>query len=199
MSDFTIDVHKAIRPCSIDSCEGTHFARGWCHKHYVRWRKHGDPLYSMREETIKERFFRKCPQAPWGDECVEWTGSKNSDGYGVFSFAGRSRIASRVSFELHHGEIPDGHVIRHKCDNPPCVNPNHLETGTDAENSKDSVDRLRHAYGERQGSSKLTAAQVKEIRRIGKAMTLKQMAAIYGVHFSTIGKIRREDSWKIVN
>lgn len=79
------------------------------------------------------------------DVCWEWTGSTGGrDGRGYFTLAGRKRLAYRVVYELIHGEIQDDTlVIRHKCDNPICCNPMHLELGTRGQNEKDKYKRDR--------------------------------------------------------
>ncbi|WP_419146536.1 HNH endonuclease signature motif containing protein [Pseudomonas nitroreducens] len=79
------------------------------------------------------------------DDCWEWTGSKDGHGYGTLSAGGGRppQKAHRIAFEMAHGPIPAGLVVRHKCDNPGCVNPNHLEVGTQKDNSADMVARGR--------------------------------------------------------
>ena len=76
--------------------------------------------------------------------CWEWNGARNSNGYGNLGLGGgRTGAAHRVSYEVHHGPIPDGMFVRHKCDNPPCINPDHLLIGTPRQNSGDMVKRRR--------------------------------------------------------
>lgn len=82
--------------------------------------------------------------------CIETTGTRRPDGYGVtqVTIGKGSRVviyAHRLAFERAWGiPIPPGMVVRHTCDNPPCVNPLHLQLGTHADNNRDQVERGRH-------------------------------------------------------
>ena len=78
------------------------------------------------------------------DECWEWQGSRRGDNYGQVYVAHKHRAAHRFSFFLAHRYYPP--VVRHKCDNRVCVNPHHLEGGTQTENMRDVVERGRHFY-----------------------------------------------------
>jgi hypothetical protein len=76
--------------------------------------------------------------------CVLWTGTKRTNGYARFANNGvRNQYGHRVAFEIFNGPIPKGKVVRHACDNPLCVNPGHLEIGTQADNMKDRFSRGR--------------------------------------------------------
>lgn len=77
------------------------------------------------------------------DECWIWTGTTDGYGYGVTSHFRQKIKAHRLSYEMRFGPIPPGLVVRHKCDNPCCVNPNHLELGTQKDNVRDAVSRGR--------------------------------------------------------
>jgi hypothetical protein len=86
------------------------------------------------------------PRTPTtADICWEWAGARNSDGYGK-SYAGSGyRMAHRVAWESSFGPIPDGLFVLHRCDNPPCVRPDHLFLGTNTDNVRDSVAKGRAA------------------------------------------------------
>ena len=76
--------------------------------------------------------------------CWPWQAGKFHKGYGAFAYAGhRPGYAHRFSYLLHHGEIPEGALVLHRCDNPPCVNPAHLRLGTARDNTRDSVAKGR--------------------------------------------------------
>jgi len=107
-------------------------------------------------ETIHARFWGSVdkngpyPQhVPELNNCWVWTASKTQkiNGYGVINFRGKRWTSSRVSWILHNGEIPPGMCVLHKCDNPACVNPDHLFVGTYLDNVKDMMRKGRHKMG----------------------------------------------------
>jgi len=121
--------------------------------------------YLMPRKTVRERFDAKYQEdAETG--CWEWQAAKHTSGYATFTINGKKVLAHRASYEMHKGVIPEGLMVRHKCDNRMCVNPEHLELGTHQQNMQDMTSRNRQAKGERQGSSRLTEAQVYEIHRL---------------------------------
>ena len=95
-----------------------------------------------------DRFWEKVAKT---DGCWNWTGYRNAAGYGLARCTGRHRKAHRVSFTIANGPIPDGMEVLHKCDNPACVNPSHLETGSHALNMGQMKTRGRAATGDRHG------------------------------------------------
>lgn len=137
--------------CSVEGCDNPPRPAGMCWKHYANKRRHGDPR-PRPDRTVNEVID------DWGWDvteagCWEWRGPKNTRGYGHLSVTRSGAVnkqVHRLMYERHHGPIPEGHVIRHKCDNPPCSNPDHLETGTHADNSRDMVERGRHVGGPNQ-------------------------------------------------
>jgi hypothetical protein len=93
----------------------------------------------------KCRFFAKVIKT---ESCWIWTSTKNRKGYGTIKWGPKDKKAHRVSYLIHKGDIPDGKIIMHSCDNPSCVNPDHLKIGTDQENISDCVSKDRNCKGE---------------------------------------------------
>lgn len=114
--------------------------------------------------TLEEKLLSK---AAWQGECLIWFGQKCPKGYGRLRIEGKQQRAHRLMYQLRHGPIADGLVVRHSCDNPSCINLDHLSLGTQLENVHDMLARGRanKVNGESHPSAKLTDSQVAEIRR----------------------------------
>jgi hypothetical protein len=99
--------------------------------------------------TVEERFLSFVEKS---DGCWIWRGTKYRTGYGQFRLNRRLWAAHRASYTLFVGQIPRGHVVRHKCDVPSCVNPDHLELGLYEDNLADMVarGRVKGGFGDRQ-------------------------------------------------
>ena len=124
---------------------------------------------------------RFAAKTQWHGGCLVWTARKNSDGYGIVTVRRRQWKAHRLAYTDAWGEIPTGMVVRHKCDNPACVNPSHLQLGTDADNAKDKAIRRRVPV-------KLSEDQVRLIR--SDARTMREIGNKYGVSASLICLIK---------
>jgi hypothetical protein len=145
-----------------------------------------------------ERFAARVPAVPTERGCLEWTGHRNKAGYGQFWLDGHNMTASRVAYEMNHGDIPEGMVVRHKCDNPPCVNPDHLEIGTPADNSRDKVERGRSLKGDVNPSASLTWCDVYAIREMyEEGWTGRRLAAEFGTSQSNVSRIVKHLTWQV--
>lgn len=146
-------------------------------------------------------FWKKIEKT---ESCWLWLGSKNRKGYGyVGDGHGKVVYAHRQMWNLTFGEIPKGLLVCHSCDNPTCVNPEHLWLGTNAENMADMVKKgrsltcgLPDAAGSKNPAAKLNETQVCEIRRTWNG-SHSAMGRLYGVSRRTINGIMNGASWKI--
>lgn len=145
-----------------------------------------------------ERFWSKTKRV--GD-CLEWQSSISNGGYGLFRMGPKKVSAHRLAYELTYGEIPEGMHICHRCDNPKCVEPEHLFAGTHSDNMRDMVTKGRHAVhdhrGEKSSTAKLTEDDVHCIRQLyQEGSTKTQLAKEFGVTDVNIHYIVTGKSWK---
>lgn len=153
--------------------------------------------------TIEERFNDKWVKDE-ETECWVWQGNKNGTGsgygYGRMWFGDMTKMAHRVAYELYNGPISDDEIVRHTCDNPPCVNPDYLKTGSMKDNMRDCINRDRIANGSNQGLSKLTEEDVLEIRHRynSTSESTYSLADNVGVTASAIQSIVTGKTWKHV-
>jgi hypothetical protein len=148
---------------------------------------------------ILKRFWSKVDiPDDYINECWLWTAGVNKGGYGRINIFGDMIKAHRFSFECYYGKIPKGKLIRHSCDTPPCVNPNHLLIGTHKDNLYDAIDRGRFdVFGEKNNNVVLTEEIVKNILielYEGNANCC-QLAKKYNVVPKTINCISRGITW----
>lgn len=122
--------------------------------------------------------------------CIEHTGYCNPGGYGCVTHKQKSYLAHRLAWIKVHGEIPDGLLVRHRCDNRKCINVDHLELGTHKDNSQDAVERGRWPSGSKNASAKLTDDIVAYVRRVyiprHKEYGGAALARLFGVDQSTM-------------
>jgi hypothetical protein len=163
---------------------------------------HNIPTPKPRVATVWERFWSKVDKS---NDCWVWTGCKNKKGYGVAGsgIIGGSKRAHRACWEYCNGKIPDGLGVLHKCDNPPCVNPEHLFLGTNQDNVDDrerkgrASNHLKGCAGEANGLAKLDEQEVIWIKRLlatGK-MSHRAIARIFSVTAANISGIARGKTW----
>jgi Autographiviridae endonuclease len=137
------------------------------------------------------------------DDCQEWDLGRTTDGYGHLRLNGGYAYAHRLVWEEVNGPIPVGLFVLHRCDNPPCINIDHLFLGTQEDNVRDMVTKGRArgkvAPGEQNGMAKLTNDVVREIRRRSAAgVNYSRLASDYDVSKSLICAVVRRQTWKHV-
>lgn len=149
--------------------------------------------------TPLERFMRFVEKT---DSCWIWKGAKNKKGYGWIRFNNGGFRAHRLSYLLYKGDIPKdntyhGVCVLHKCDNPSCVNPEHLFLGSNSDNVKDMVVKMRNTIGERNGCAKLTSKDVLNIRKLNKErISGRDLANKYNISETTVSQIIHKTRWK---
>ena len=183
--------------CTVDGCgTGGYITRGWCSKHYARWRKHGD-VNTVKKivNDVQARFWSKVNKA---GNCWEWTAGTDDSGYGTFMLEGKLRRAHVVSLEMETGTSrPDGMDTCHRCDNPPCVRPSHLYFGTRQQNMDDAWARSRFPIGENRPAAKVAELDVVAIRNeYADGAEVDDLVRAYGLKNSTIRGIVLGYKWK---
>ncbi|MFF6966284.1 HNH endonuclease signature motif containing protein [Streptomyces anthocyanicus] len=131
--------------CKVSDCEGKHFSKGLCQKHYTRQLRHGNLTGLYPQGPAEERFWLRVERA---EGCWNWQGARSDTGYGhLASDEGPEVLAHRFSYQLHGGVISEGMVVCHRCDNPACVNPDHLFLGSQRDNVHDMISKGRNVSG----------------------------------------------------
>jgi hypothetical protein len=152
---------------------------------------------------IEIRFWKKVDKKS-DDECWEWVGAKNKQGYGKIGYFGGFIATHRYSWLLHNGSIPDGLWVLHTCDNPPCCNPKHLFLGNHQDNMDDRQRKGRQPHtchiGSKNPHAKLNEQKVRTLREMyasGKYTQL-ELSNIFGIAWKYVSEITRNNFWKNV-
>jgi hypothetical protein len=155
-------------------------------------------LTPLLSEDLTRRFWQKVDKT---ETCWNWTSSLNSKGYGQLALKHYPLLAHRLSYAIHRGE-PGAMYVLHRCDNPRCVNPDHLFLGTVHDNNRDMFAKGRARGGGKPGEGShnavLTNQQVLEIRARyvpGRRGDGPKAARKYGVSVQTIHRILRRQAW----
>jgi hypothetical protein len=143
-------------------------------------------LYQPTIKSIKDSFDSKWIAKESG--CWEWQGKLDCYGYGVFKVGDKSYKAHRYSYELYKDSFDKSLHVLHRCDNPRCVNPDHLFLGTNRDNIQDKVNKGRSKIT----NCRLTNAEKVNILRLLEVKSKKEVAEIFNVHISTVSRLKKE-------
>lgn len=143
---------------------------------------------------IKERFMSHVMPEP-NSGCWLWDAAHFATGYTRFAkTTNETVLGHRMAYELFCSEIPNNAFVCHKCDNPSCVNPDHLFIGNAKTNMDDKVSKNRQAYGEKIRNLKLTKEQAYEI--LNSQAAIKELAKMYNVSYGIVWGIKKGKSYK---
>ena len=162
----------------------------------MMWRPN-DPArsWSRKRRPLAERFWEKVEVRDL-HECWQWRASTKVGGYGkIADDDGRIQLAHRIAYRLVFGDFPLGLVVSHRCDNPGCVNPQHLFLGTQAENLRDMRIKRRDnpPRGSRHPKARLDESLVARVR--ADVRSHRRIAKDYGIGKSTVGMIKAGATW----
>ncbi len=134
----------------------------------------------------------------WQGDCKTCISHQpDRDGYVRIMRDRRNVYLHRLVWEAHNGKIPNGKLIRHSCDNPSCMNLNHLILGTPADNMADMVSRGRSLKGENHNLSKLRDSDVKKIRRLrSSGSSLQFIADLFSISITKVSRISNRKTWR---
>lgn len=148
------------------------------------------------------RFWARVDKSGGDSACWLWRGYCHRNGHGQLKITALSKtplFAHRVAYQFTYRVDVAKFVVRHTCDNPPCVNPKHLELGTQRENMLDMKLRKRAAFGERNGRAIVTELDVKRIREMPRDATNKAIGKQFGLSGAAVRSIRKRITWKHVS
>jgi hypothetical protein len=152
------------------------------------------PLISIEQKLLRYAVSE--------NGCWNWVAAKDRDGYGLLTHhRGKQIRAHRASYEFHVAKISVGLLVCHSCDNPSCINPNHLFVGTSKENTRDMLDKNRRPVlrGERHPNAKLTNDQVTQIKQLrSENRLLKDIANQFNISFQTVSSITKGTTWNSI-
>ncbi len=146
--------------------------------------------------TRENRFWQKVDKS---DGCWLWVSYIGEHGYGVLKYDGKVDLAHRVSWNISNPQRQCGDLcVLHRCDNPPCVRPDHLFLGTKQDNSDDMVMKGRSydKRGQLNPNNKLTPREVEQILELKGKLKQKEIAAIFGINQPHVSRILRRVAWK---
>jgi hypothetical protein len=195
-----------VKTCAVAGCGKTFrgSADRLCGGHRYHKYRYGTKfdLLPLPEKISDEmRFWNQVELTADPNRCWIWSPRPTNKGvpaYGVFSVRCKNVSAHKFAWITTHRRTPTG-VIRHTCDNKWCVNPNHLLEGTNADNSRDMVERNRQACGEKNGNAVLDADRVRVIRRdLKDGRPYREIALNIGVSDSTVRLIALGRIWRHV-
>lgn len=183
------------RICCIPGCGKPHDSKGYCKTHYLRMRRHGDPLKTVNGKGVE--YLLNVVMNYDGEDCLPWPFGRTGKGRGQIRYNGRDWYVHRLVCILAHGEPPTpDHLATHRCGNGHlgCVNKHHLVWGTHGDNRTD-VSLHAELPDRNTLSVKLSREKVRQIRTLRGKLSVKAIAKQFGVSHATISDIFAGRTW----
>ena len=197
-----------MKTCTISGCDNKLVTKGLCSSHRKINKKYKTPVplcwcgepaqtnggrkgasFLCKDHTLTARYWEYVDLKS-ENECWEWTGSKTAAGYGLIYWNNELQYAHRLSLEFDDRPVPTRWHACHTCDNPSCVNPKHLFSGTPRDNMQDKVSKGRHTFGENHPNSKLTKEDVSTIRQMAdEGILLVDIASAFNITAGYVSEI----------
>ena len=191
-SDFR---EHAFIKCSVPTCTERARSHGMCGTHFMRMERNGDLILRQAAKGLPKEWLQRHVTHK-GDECLLWPFSLDSDGYGHINARPHHTNAHSWMCEAAYGPKPSwADEAAHNCGNRRCVNPRHLRWSTYSDNDMDKHAHGTMYCGEINHLSKLTEADIREIRKLKGIFSESEIGMMYGVHRATINHIFRRTTW----
>ena len=196
---------KVRGKCSIENCDRPHYGRGYCVKHYKRFRKYGDPLAGGTDWGAVPKWINEIAVPYTGDDCLVFPYSRDPFGYGKLNYKGRNIGAHVLVLTKIQGQKPSRkHECCHSCGNGHlgCVNPKHLYWGTRADNVQDALAHGTWSGGNRKFGSEVPNAKyspekiIEAVRLVNGGMTQVDAAKITSIPQTTISNVLLGKTWR---
>lgn len=187
--------------CSVAECPDASYVRGWCIRHYGRWKAHGDPLICLNKMAKRGEPFAwiKSNIPCQSNECLVWPFVRYPSGHAQIYLDGRGQVAARVVCQMTYGDPPsDRHEAAHSCGrgHEACINQRHLRWATPEQNQADRILHGTSNRGSRNGRSTLPESDVKLIyERILSGESQEEIASDFQVSAKTISNIKTGSRW----
>lgn len=181
---------KIVAQCSVEGCLNEYLARGYCRKHYSRWRAHGDPSIVLEGVFTPAKFWQKVALTADDTRCWEWLGTLNGRGYGTQTVNYKRWSAHHYAWFLTYGYKP--HTLLHTCDNTKCVNPKHLVEGRQKDNIWDMMNKGRYI----QSRHTITYDEFMHVKALlVTAISISSVRKATGIRWEIVKEIQEGTHW----
>ena len=151
----------------------------------------------MQELRDKLLSYSAYEDGPLETQCLIWLRSTLYKGYGQIGFNKKRLLTHRASYEAFSGVIPENTCVLHRCDNPRCINPEHLFLGSKGDNIKDMISKGRRSFiGSANAAAVLNEDLVKELRSLSPNMSIASVARKYGLNYNTVYNAIKGNRWR---